>query len=87
MNTPSNLNPGQYIIDTRTGPITVLLEQSPSLGNNYTFLDMAGSWAMNNFTINGNGTSIQGMSTPLVCDTVGALSFTLIYNGTTWSIN
>lgn len=72
-----------YFINTSTGPVTVTLPASPSLGDTVGFTDVAGTFDINHLTVNGNGALIMSEVTPLVND-VKYSSFRLGYSGATY---
>lgn len=93
---PTNLNyanangttqgPGIYNVDTSTasgGAFSVLLPASPGASAYLQFSDVTGSWGGNNFTIQRNGNTIEGLSEDFVYNLQG-LVFGLAWNGTTW---
>ena len=49
-----------YPVNTTSSAITVTLPASPSAGNIVYFLDYAGTWDINNVTVNPNGLKING---------------------------
>lgn len=88
INSNAAVGPGGYLVDTSAGPVTVTLTGSPSLGDNYTFFDAAGTWSPNNLTINRNGNPMMGLAENLVCNVSGASlpgeSLCIWFNGITW---
>ena len=77
--------PGGYLVDTSAGPLTVTIEGSPALGDNYTFMDALDTWNINNFTINPNGNSIMGGAANFSCDVAG-MTVTFLFKAGNWSI-
>jgi collagen type VII alpha len=75
----------QYIIDTTSGPFTVNLPASPSLGDQVVIQD-GGNFSTNNLTIARNGSTIEGQTDNILADISGVL-MTLIYDGSTWQIS
>jgi hypothetical protein len=67
-----------YFINTSGNAITCTLPASPSLGNFISFIDYAGTFNTNNFTVSRNGNPIQGSATDLTIATQRA-GFTLVY--------
>jgi len=61
----------------------LLLELSPTNGDNYTFRDFARTWAQFPVTLNGNGILIQGSATSNL-DVTGAQA-QITYNSPSWS--
>ncbi len=87
INSTQALGPGGYLIDTSAGPITITLESSPAVGDNYTLVDMLGTWGQNNLIVNPNGATVNGLAGNLICDTAGAATAILEYKSGTWTIN
>ena len=81
----TTLGPGSYLVDTSGGAFTIYLPLTPVLGNCLQFVDGPGTWTTNNFTINGNGATILGSSSPLICNVSGEV-LRLWYNGSDWRI-
>lgn len=69
--------------DTTAGPFTISLPASPVLGDVVYFSDNKAIWDINNLTIDRNGSSIMNVNDNLVCDQA-SMSFSLVYDGTTW---
>jgi hypothetical protein len=67
-----------YFVNTTGGVITATLPASPSLGDFASFIDYAGTFDTNNFTIARNGKNIQGTAADLTVATERA-GFTLIF--------
>lgn len=67
--------------DTTAGSFSVLLPAAPTTGQ--TFM-VKKSVAANTLTIDGNGKNIDGAAT--VAITARYTSYTVVYNGTEWSI-
>lgn len=72
--------------NTSGGAFTITLPASPVAGNVVNFADAADSWDTNNLTIARNGQTIEGLAENLVCDVVGDMTITLLYNGSTWRV-
>lgn len=87
INTSQALGPGMYIVDTSAASVTVTFEPvgSASLGDNYTFLDFADTFAGNNLILNPNGATIQGTSANMLCDVNGSI-FTLAFKSGDWAL-
>ena len=85
INASSSLNPGVYEIDTSAGPVTITLEVTPTLGDNYEFKDAYGTFAANNLILNPNGKTIQGSASNFNID-VNGLDFALEYKSGNWSL-
>jgi hypothetical protein len=67
-----------YFIDTTSTTITATLPASPTIGDFVSFIDYAGTFDTNNFTVARNGNPIQGSATDLTVATERA-GFTLVY--------
>ena len=67
-----------YFVNTTSGAITVTLPTSPSLGDEVSVVDYAGTADTNNITIGRNSHKIQGDAANLTISTERA-AFTLVY--------
>jgi len=67
-----------YFVNTTGGAVAVTLPASPSLGDEVTVVDYAGTADTNNITINRNSHKIQGDASNLTISTERA-GFTLVY--------
>ena len=67
-----------YFLNTNSTTITATLPASPTLGDFISFIDYAGTFDTNNFTVARNGNPIQGSATDLTVATERA-GFTLVY--------
>ena len=67
-----------YFVNTTSGVVTVNLPSSPSLGDEVTVVDYAGTADTNNITIGRNSHKIQGSAANLTISTERA-AFTLVY--------
>jgi len=67
-----------YFVNTTGGAVAVTLPTSPSLGDEVTVVDYAGTADTNNITINRNSHKIQGDASNLTITTERA-GFTLVY--------
>jgi hypothetical protein len=67
-----------YFINTSSNAITCTLPASPTIGDFISFIDYAGTFDTNNFTVARNGNPIQGSATDLTVATERA-GFTLVY--------
>ena len=67
-----------YFIDTSSGVVTATLPSSPTIGNEVSIIDYAGTADTNNITIGRNSHKIQGAASDLTVSTERA-AFTLVY--------
>jgi len=67
-----------YFVDTTSTAITATLPSSPTIGDFVSFIDYAGTFDTNNFTVARNGKPIQGSATDLTVATERA-GFTLVF--------
>jgi len=67
-----------YFIDTTSAAITLTLPASPSLGDEVSFKDYAGTFDTNNLTVGRNGNNIEGSAADLTVSVEGAGN-TLVY--------
>lgn len=70
------------IVDTTSGPYTITLPSSPSLGAKVTIRDGSGTFAANNLTIARNGQLIQGLASDLNATVNGEKLELVYYNAT-----
>src|SRR6056300_901561 len=71
-----------YFIDTTSFAHTAQLPASPTIGDEISFIDVAGTFDTNNLTVDRNGKPIQGSATDLTV-AVERAAFTLVfYNDT-----
>ena len=71
-----------YFCNTTAGAITLTLPGSPTLGDEVTFVDYAGTFDTNNLTVARNGKNINGAAADLTVATERAAN-TLVYSDTT----
>ncbi|MGH6982433.1 MAG: hypothetical protein ACREFC_14625 [Stellaceae bacterium] len=72
-----------YHCDSSGGAITATLPATPSLWDQYSFVDTAGQAATHNIAIALNGKNYQGGATdPVIADAYGMLK--VQFNGTQW---
>jgi len=71
-----------YFMNTTSGAITLTLPGSPTLGDEISFIDYAGTFDTNNLTIARNGKNINGAASDLTVATERAAN-TLVYTDTT----
>ena len=67
-----------YFINTTSGAITMTLPASPTIGDEVSFIDYAGTFDTNNLTVGRNSHNIQGSAADLTVSTERA-GFTLVY--------
>ena len=72
----------QLIANTANGTFTVTLPATPTIGNVVKITD-GYDWTVNNLTVSGNGSTIEGSLNDLLIDIRG-VTVELIYDGTTW---
>jgi hypothetical protein len=71
-----------YFCDTTGGAFTATLPSSPTLGDEVTFVDFAGTFDTNNLTVGRNSENIQGSAADLTVS-VDRAGLTLVYSGAT----
>jgi hypothetical protein len=71
-----------YFCDTSGGAFTATLPSSPTLGDEVTFVDYAGTFDTNNLTVGRNSENIQGSAADLTVS-VERAGLTLVYSGAT----
>ena len=69
-----------YFVDTTSTTITATLPASPAIGDFVQFIDYAGTFDTNNFTVGRNGNKIQGAAEDLTVS-VERAGLTLVYTG------
>jgi hypothetical protein len=67
-----------YFVNTTSGAITMTLPSSPSLGDEVSIIDYAGTFDSNNLTVGRNSQPIMGTAADLTVSTERA-AFTLVY--------
>ena len=67
-----------YFVNTTSAAITATLPASPSLGDEISFIDYAGTFDSNTFTVARNGNNISGSATDLTVS-VERAGFTLVF--------
>jgi hypothetical protein len=67
-----------YFINTNSAAITATLPSSPTLGDFISFVDYAGTFDTNNFTVARNGKPIQGDASDLTVS-IERAGFTLVF--------
>jgi hypothetical protein len=71
-----------YFCDTTSAAFTATLPASPSLGDECTFVDYAGTFDTNNLTVGRNSEKIEGTAADLTVS-VERAAFTLVYSDST----
>ena len=71
-----------YFCDTSSAAFTATLPATPTLGDEVTFVDYAGTFDTNNLTVGRNGENIQGSAADLTVS-VERAGLTLVYSGAT----
>ena len=79
------VGPNSFNVDTTAGAFEVLLTSAAALGSSIEFSDCTGTWATNNFTVNGNGKSVMGGASAVFNQAYE--TFVIWYNGSEWVIN
>ena len=79
------VGPNSFNVDTTAGAFEVLLTAAAALGSSIEFSDCTGTWATNNFTVNGNGKSVMGGASAVFNQAYE--TFVIWYNGSEWVIN
>ena len=72
-----------YFCDTSSGAFTATLPASPSLGDEVTLVDYAGTFDTNNLTVGRNSENIQGSAADLTVS-IERAGLTLVYSGSTY---
>ena len=67
-----------YFIDTTSATHTITLPSSPTLGDEISIIDYAGTFDTNSLTVGRNSENIQGSAADLTVSTERA-GFTLVY--------
>ena len=67
-----------YFVNSTSGAITMTLPSSPSIGDEVSFIDYAGTFDTNNLTVGRNSEKIQGAAADLTVSTERAAN-TLVY--------
>jgi hypothetical protein len=74
---------GRYGINTTSSSVTATLPATPVTGDAIFFIDVAGKFSTNNFTIARNGNTIMDLAGNLIVSS-DYESFGLCWNGTAW---
>ena len=78
----NSLNNDRIFVDTSAGTVAVILPSSPNVGDNVRFMDLSGTFATNNLTVNRNSENIMGLAQDLTVDEDNS-GFQLVYTGAT----
>jgi len=73
------------ITNTSAAVVTITLPLAPALNDKVGFMDLTGTWSVNNLTIVRNGQTIMGSATDLIAN-VSNKNFRLVFTGTDWRI-
>lgn len=60
LNTNLTVPPGDYLVDTSLGPVTITTQAPGVYGQAYSFEDAAGTWGQHDFTLIGGGGVLIG---------------------------
>ena len=71
-----------YFVNTTSAAITMTLPSSPTLGDEVSIIDYAGTFDTNNLTVGRNSQPIMGSAADLTVSTERA-AFTLVYSDST----
>jgi hypothetical protein len=73
----------QIIVNTSAAGVTITLPATPALGSTVKFIDGAGTFDINNLTINRNGNTIMGDAEDMIANSKNA-AFTLVFYNNTY---
>jgi hypothetical protein len=73
----------RYFINTAAGPQTANLPSSPQVGDQVSFIDLAGTFDTNNLTVGRNTKKIMGLEENLIVSSENA-GISLVYTGVTF---
>jgi len=73
----------QIMVNTSSAGVTITLPATPALGSTVKFIDGAGTFDINNLTINRNGNTIMGDAENMIASTKNA-AFTLVFYNNTY---
>jgi len=76
-------NNDRIFVDTSADAFTITLPAAPEIGNQIRFVDLAGTFGTNNFTIARNGNNIMGLTENMITS-VNHSAFSLVYSGSTY---
>jgi len=71
-----------YFVDTTSAAITATLPSSPTIGQEISFIDYAGTFDTNNLTVGRNGKNIQGLAEDLTVS-IERSGFSLVFTDNT----
>ena len=77
------VNNDRIFVNTSAAPITITLPIAPETGNQIRFVDLAGTFGANNFTVSRNSNKIMGLEENMIAS-VNHSAFSLVYSGSTF---
>ena len=77
------VNNDRIFVNTAAGTVTITLPSAPAVGDTIRFVDLAGTFATNNFTVSRNSLKIMGLTENMIIS-VDHSAFGLVYSGTTY---
>lgn len=77
------VNNDRIFVDTSAGTVTVILPLTPAVGDQIRFVDLAGTFGTNNFTVSRNGNKLMGLTENMTVS-VDHSAFALVYSGSTY---
>ena len=77
------VNNDRIFVDTSAGTVTITLPGLPAVGDQIRFVDLAGTFATNNFTVSRNNLKLMGLEENMTVS-VDHSAFGLVYSGSTY---
>jgi hypothetical protein len=77
------VNNDRIFVNTVAGTVTITLPSAPAVGDHIRFVDLAGTFATNNFTVSRNSLKIMGLDENMTVS-VDHSAFGLVYSGSTY---
>jgi hypothetical protein len=77
------VNNDRIFVNTSAAAFTITLPSAPAVGSQIRFVDLAGTFGTNNFTIARNGLNIMGLAENMI-SSVNHSAFSLVYSGATY---